>query len=92
MGQPQRSLSENWGALIGLMGLLLICGAFVEECRVIAICIAGASKVIFIALVLSLGRPFLQFDVGVAIVVDIVVVAVLAAYLIAEAVSSRSAA
>ena len=83
---------RNWGALIGLMGVLLIYGALREETRAIALLIAGASKVIFIALVLSLGQPFLQFQVGVSVVVDTIMVTLFATYLIAERVSPKSAA
>ena len=83
---------RNWGALIGLMGVLLIYGALREETRAIALLIAGASKVIFIALVLSLGQPFLQFQVGVSVVVDTIMVTLFAMYLIAERVSLKSAA
>ena len=56
---------RHWGALIGLMGILLIYGAFREHARRLALLVVGASKVVFIALVLSLGQEFLQFQVGV---------------------------
>jgi len=82
---------RNWGALIGLMGVLLICGAFREQIRTVALLVAGTSKVIFIALVLSLGQPFLPFQVGVSIVVDTLMVVLFASYLIAERFSPQRA-
>lgn len=52
----ESNLSEiivrNWGALIGLMGIMLIYGAFTESVRRFVLIIAGSSKVIFILLIL----------------------------------------
>jgi hypothetical protein len=79
---------RNWGALIGMMGLLLIYGAFHEPTRRIALLFAGASKIVFITLVVSLGQQFLQFQIGVSIVVDTVMVLIFAAYLIGDRFSS----
>jgi hypothetical protein len=81
-GPVAQIVVRNWGALIGLMGLLLIYGAFREPARRIALLVAGASKVVFIALVLSLGQQFLQFQVGVSVVVDSVMVLLFATYLV----------
>lgn len=81
---------RNWGALIGLMGLLLIYGAFHEPIRRTALLVAGASKVMFIALVLSFGREFLQFQVSVSVLVDSAVVLLFATFLVIT--SGRSAA
>lgn len=75
---------RNWGALIGLMGVLLVYGAFRDEARTIALLVAGTSKLVFIALVLSLGQPFLQFQAGLSIVVDSIMVVLFAAYLLAQ--------
>jgi hypothetical protein len=81
---------RNWGALIGLMGVLLIYGALHDPSRRIALLVVGASKVVFIGLVLSFGQQFLQFQIGIAVAMDTVVVVVFAAYLIAT--RTRSAA
>jgi hypothetical protein len=43
--------------------------------------VVGASKVVFIALVLSLGQEFLRYQVGVAVIVDSVMVVLFIAYL-----------
>jgi hypothetical protein len=89
-GPVAQIVVRNWGALIGLMGLLLIYGAFREPARRIALLVAGASKVVFIALVLSLGQQFLQFQVGVSVVVDSVMVLLFGTYLVTT--SGRAAA
>jgi hypothetical protein len=81
-GPVAQIVVRNWGALIGLMGLLLIYGAYQVSARRVALLIAGTSKVVFIALVLSLGQEFLQFQVGVSVAVDTVMVVLFAAYLL----------
>lgn len=91
-GPVAQIIVRNWGALIGLMGVLLIYGAFRPESRTVALLVAGASKLVFIALVLSLGQPFLQFQVGVSVVVDTVMVMLFAAYLVAQRALLQSAA
>lgn len=81
---------RNWGALIGLMGLLLIYGAWHEPVRAMVVLVVGASKLVFITLVLWLGQPFLQFQVGVAIAVDAVLLLLFAAWLVAERAARRT--
>lgn len=73
---------RNWGALIGLMGVLLIVGAFRREVRTVALLVAGASKLVFIALVLSLGQAYLPFQVGMAVAIDAVMLTLFAIYLL----------
>ena len=73
---------RNWGALIGLVGAMLIYGAFRPALRPLVLTIAGSSKVIFIGLVLTYGAPFLGHQVGTAIAVDLVMVAIFIAYLL----------
>ena len=81
-GPVAQIVVRNWGILIGLMGLLLIYGAFNEQTRRVALVVAGASKIAFIALVLSIGQQFLQFQVGVGVAIDIVMVTLFALYLL----------
>ena len=81
-GPVAQIVVRNWGILVGLMGLLLIYGAFNEQTRRVALVVAGSSKVAFIALVLSIGQQFLQFQVGVAIAIDAVMVTLFALYLV----------
>lgn len=72
---------RNWGALIGIVGLLLVYGAVTPSARRVALGVAGLSKIVFIALVLTLGRPYLGHQAGVAVAVDAVMVVLFAAYL-----------
>ena len=73
---------RNWGALIALIGAMLIYAAGKPALRPLALTVAGASKAVFIALVLSHGRQFLGYQAGIAVVVDLVWVVVFAAYLL----------
>src|SRR6185436_10030490 len=84
---------RNWGALIALVGGMLLYGAFNPIHRSLVLIVAGASKVVFIALVLSEGARYLSQPVGIAIVVDSVMVVLFAWYLAAErSVAARAAA
>ena len=74
---------RNWGALIALVGGMLIYGAFNPLQRPLVLIVAGASKVIFIALVLSEGTRYLSYQAGVAVAVDSVMVILFVWYLIA---------
>lgn len=73
---------RNWGALIALMGVMLIYGARKPAVRSLALVIAGASKAIFIALVLAHGGRFLGYQAGIAVIIDLVWVVVFTAYLL----------
>jgi hypothetical protein len=75
---------RNWGALVALVGLLLIHGAFNPAARRVALVIAGASKLIFIGLVLTYGRPFLGGQAGLAVALDAVFLGLFAVYLLAS--------
>lgn len=74
---------RNWGILIGLVGTMLLYGAFHPSARPLILTVAGASKVAFVGLVLVLGRQFLGYQAGVAIVSDVIQVSLFVAYLIA---------
>lgn len=74
---------RNWGALIALMGVMLLYGARRPAVRPLALSVAGASKAIFIVLVLSHGGRFLGYQAGIAVIVDLVWVVVFGAYLLA---------
>ena len=73
---------RNWGVLIAMVGAMLIHGAFNPATRAMALTVAGASKMMFIGLVLAYGRDYLGHQAGVAIVVDAVAVALYVAYLL----------
>jgi hypothetical protein len=73
---------RNWGALIGLVGVMLIYGAFEPPKRPLILIIAGISKLIFIGLVLSQGGRYLGHQAGVAIIIDLLMVILFAIYLV----------
>jgi hypothetical protein len=73
---------RNWGALITLVGAMLVYGAFKPAVRPLALAVAGASKLVFIALVLSHGSRYLGHQAGIAIAVDLVWVVLFAIYLL----------
>ena len=74
-------LARNWGVLIGLTGAMLIWGALQPELRPMVLLVAGASKLAFVGLVLS--HPPYRRKALVALIVDSVLVALFAAYLLA---------
>lgn len=79
---PEADLvARNWGILIGLMGAMLVYGAFHPAVRTMALIVAGGSKAVFIALVLAQGSRFLSYQAGMAVAVDAVWVLLFAAYL-----------
>jgi len=73
---------RNWGALIALVGAMLIYGAYHPPIRPLVLIVAGLSKLIFIALVLAYGSQYLGHQAGIAIVIDSVMVALFAGYLV----------
>jgi magnesium-transporting ATPase (P-type) len=72
---------RNWGVLIALIGAMLIYGAYHPPVRMLVLTVAGLSKLVFAALVLSHGARFLGYQAGIAVAVDLIWVAVFAAYL-----------
>jgi hypothetical protein len=75
-------LVRNWGALVTLVGAMLIYGAFSPPVRLLALAVAGTSKLIFGILVLSQGGRYLASQAGVAIAIDLMWVIVFASYLV----------
>lgn len=73
---------RNWGALIGLSGISLLYGAFVEPVRRFVLVMASCSKVIFIFLVLSSKENYLAFGAGTAVIADTIMVALFILYLL----------
>jgi len=72
---------RNWGVLIGLVGAMLIYGAFRPDVRALVLVVAGVSKLAFIGLVLVHGQAYLA-TAGLAIGVDLVMVGLFVAYLL----------
>ena len=81
-GSLAEIIVRNWGALIGLVGVMLIYGAFTEPVRRFVLVVAGSSKIIFILLVLSSKESFMGFGVGTAVIADSIMVALYIAYLL----------
>ena len=75
---------RNWGALIAIVGGMLIYGAFHPPSRPPILMIATLGKVAFIGLVLAQGARYLSHQAGVAVVVDSVMVVLFVAYLVAR--------
>ena len=74
---------RNWGVLIGLIGGMLIYGAFNPPVRPLVLVVAGISKAVFIGLVLAFGQDYLG-QVGIAVAVDSVMILLFAWYLVAS--------
>ena len=74
---------RNWGVLIGLVGLMLIYGAFSPVSRPLILTVAGAGKAVFVALVLSQGQRYLSHQAGIAVVVDSLMIMLFVWYLVA---------
>lgn len=74
-------LARNWGVLIFLTGAMLVWGAFHPDVRPLVLVVAGSSKLTFIGLVLS--HPPYRAKALVALIVDGLLVALFAAYLVA---------
>ena len=74
---------RNWGALIALVGVMLIYGAFDPPGRPLILTVAGVSKAVFIALVLSQGGRYLGQQAGIAVAIDSLMIALFAWYLLA---------
>jgi hypothetical protein len=82
---------RNWGALIGLVGAMLIYGAYDSPGRPLILTVAGLSKLIFIGLVLSQGSQYLGRQAGLAVVIDLLMVALFISYLVGVRRSQASA-
>jgi len=81
-GPLAETLVRNWGALIFLVGAMLIYGAHHPPSRPLILTVAGLSKLAFIGLVLAQGRRYLGHQAGIAVVIDLVMVALFLAYLV----------
>jgi hypothetical protein len=82
-GPAAHLVIRNWGALIAMIGGMLIYGAFNPLQRALVLTVAGASKLVFIGLVLTEGSRYLSHQAGVAIGIDAVMVALFGWYLVA---------
>ncbi len=71
---------RNWGALITLVGAMLIYGAFKPLHHSLVLVVASISKIVFIGLVLTIGNQYLG-KAGVVIAFDSIVVIIFLIYL-----------
>jgi hypothetical protein len=81
-GPVEEIIVRNWGALIGMIGIMLIYGAFNTAVRRFTLVIAGISKIIFISLVVSSGITWSGLGAGTAVIADSVMVVLYIAYLL----------
>lgn len=73
---------RSWSALVGLMGVMLIYGAFVPAVRKFYLVVVCVSKLIFVLLIFLLGCSFMKFGIGTAAIVDSVMVLLFVVYLL----------
>jgi hypothetical protein len=73
---------RNWGALIAIGGAMLVWAASRPVQRPMVLIAVGASKLVFVGLVLGLGQQFLSHQVGLAIAMDAIWISLFAAYLL----------
>lgn len=73
-GQLESIIIRSWSALVGLIGMVMICGALNERLRVFCASIAALSKAIFVSLVTIYGQDFLNVTAP-AIALDLLVIA-----------------
>jgi len=76
-------LVRNWGALVGLVGLMLIYGALVPPARRLVLSAAALSKLTFVILMVTVGSDYLAQRIRYAVVVDSLEVLLFVAYLVA---------
>ncbi len=84
-GAALEIVTRNWGALIGLIGAMLIYGAYDPPGRPFILIIAGVSKLTFIALILANGSATARAKAAGAIVLDTIFVILFALYLVGVA-------
>jgi hypothetical protein len=81
-GTLETIVVRSWSALVGLMGAMLIYGAYSEKNRIFSISIVALSKVVFVSLILLYGQAFIG-NVWLAIMMDCIFIILSGFYLIA---------
>lgn len=89
-GVLQDVIVRSWSGLVGLIGLILICGFFNQNVRRYSMAIAATSKMVFVVLVARYGEEFYS-QVAAAIAMDVVVIVVAVVYLFSPTVSLETA-
>jgi hypothetical protein len=80
-GPVANMVVRNWGALIALVGGMILYGAYRPAVRRFILATTAISKLVFVGLVIGGGTDFLGHWIAVAALVDIVVVMLFAGYL-----------
>ena len=80
---------RNWGVLITLVGVMLIYGGVEPQQRPLVLIVAGISKAVFIALVLSQGQRYLGHQAGIAVTIDLLMIGLFSWYLLAVTITQR---
>jgi hypothetical protein len=73
---------RNWGALIALVGFMLVYGAFETAVRTLVLSVAIVSKAIFVGLVLSQAEVLFQGQARIAVLLDSIMIALFGMFLI----------
>jgi hypothetical protein len=73
---------RNWGVLVGLVGLMLVYGAFMPPARRLVLSVATLSKIAFVVLMLTVGGDYLGQRIRFAVIVDSLEVLLFATYLL----------
>jgi hypothetical protein len=89
-GSLESIVIRSWSALVGLIGAVLIFGAFNEKHRVFSISIAAFSKIIFVLLMLIYGQAFLG-EAATAIAMDCAVIVLALFFLVAVRIQQSAA-
>lgn len=76
-------LMRNWGALVAAGGLLLVYAGFNPAIRPPVLIFVGAGKLAFILLIFSQAGRFLKGQALIAVIIDGLMIALFAAYLLA---------
>jgi len=82
-GAATELVVRNWGALVGLIGAMLIYAANKPPLRPLVLVVAASSKAVFVVLVLSQGGRFLDDQAGIAVGIDLMWILIFGAYLFA---------
>jgi hypothetical protein len=75
--------------LITLVGAMLIYGGVEPLQRPLVLIVAGISKAVFIALVLSQGQRYLGHQGGIAVSIDLLMIGLFSWYLLAVTITQR---
>lgn len=82
-GPAAEVVVRNWGALIFLVGAMLIYGAFKPAVRALVLAVAAVSKLVFAGLILWQADAFSGGSAMIAVAIDLVWVVLFAGLLLA---------